>query len=210
MTAFTFSVEQIRSAPPEVRRWAVNEIARALGGVGAAQVEAAGNEPGEAEPVALAACTVPQALQIFELIGNDAIAGRLFFELARESPVNSGQPGLHVLRTADLLRHTGLAGNDSLLAGLGVIDRAFRQVCGERIGSLFGFVDAGHVYIHQTTQTSIRRVWEELVRARAAAEHQPHFEAVPRTEGFIPPHLGPSEDIAAHGARSLPETDPPL
>ncbi len=31
MTSFTFSAEQVRSAPPEVRRWMENEIARALG-----------------------------------------------------------------------------------------------------------------------------------------------------------------------------------
>ena len=30
MTSFTFSAEQISSAPPEARRWMENEIAKAL------------------------------------------------------------------------------------------------------------------------------------------------------------------------------------
>ena len=31
MTSFTFSAEQIKSAPPEARRWMENELAKALG-----------------------------------------------------------------------------------------------------------------------------------------------------------------------------------
>jgi hypothetical protein len=207
VTAFTFSVEQLRSAPPEVRRWVVNEIGRALGGVSAALH----SEPRQAESVALATCTAQEALQIFELIGGDAITARLFFELARSGTLNSGLPGLQVFRTADLLHHAGLTSNDSLLDGLALIDRAFRQVHGEPAGSLFGYDDAGHIYIHEATQASVRRVWEELVQARAGAERQPaSFQAVPRPASFNPPHLGPSEDIAAHGARPHPEAGLPL
>ncbi len=203
MPAFTFSVEQLRSAPIEVRRWAVNEIAHALGVVSGSRPEAPVNEPRQAEPMTLAACTAPQALQIFEAIANDVIAARVFFELARESAIDSGVPGVHALRVADLLHHVGLPGPDSLIGGLAAIDRAFRQLHGERAGSLFGFDNAGHVYLHETTQASIRRVWEELVQARAAAEREPAVEPVPRPENFIPQHVGPSEDIAAHAAHTL-------
>lgn len=200
MPAFTFSVEQLRSAPPEVRRWVANEIAHALGVVSGSRPEAPGRQ---AEPMTLAACTAPQALQIFEAVANDVIAARVFFELARESAINSGVPGVHALRVADLLHHVGLPGPDSLIGGLAAIDRAFRQFHGERAGSLFGFDNAGHVYLHETTQASIRRVWEELVQARAAAEREPAVESVPRPENFIPPRVGPSEDIAAHAAHAL-------
>ncbi|MGE5271970.1 MAG: hypothetical protein ACM3JG_20110 [Thiohalocapsa sp.] len=202
MTAFTFSAEQIRSAPPEVRRWIANEIAHALAGIAGPQSGMPRPEmlrPEQApQPMALAACTLPQALQVFELIGGDPVAARLFFELGRDSTVPSGMPGLHVLRTADLMRHAGLAGDDALIAGLTAIDRAFRQVTGEAAGNLFGFVDAAHLYVHEMTQASIRRVWEELVQARAAAERQQADAAPPPIQGFIPPHLGPSEDVAAH------------
>jgi hypothetical protein len=203
MPAFTFSVEQLRSAPPEVRHWVANEIAHALGGIGVPRPAMSQTEPRQAEPMTLAACSAPQALQVFELIANDVIAARVFFELARESALNTNLPGVHALRVADVLHHVGLPGPDSLMGGLAAIDRAFRQIHGELAGSLFGFDDAGHVYLHETTQASIRRVWEELVQARAMAERQPAVEPVPRPENFVPQHVGPSEDIAAHTAHAL-------
>ncbi len=206
MTAFTFSAEQLRTAPPDVRRWVANEIAHALAGIAAPQPEMPRPEP-PSDTAALAACTPPQALQILELIGNDPIVGRLFFELARDSTVDSGMPGLHVLRTADMMRHAGLANNEALIAGLTAIDRAFHQVNGARPGNLFGFADAGHLYIHEVTQASIRRVWEELSRAGAAAERQAAPTPVPPPPSFIPPHLGPSQDIATHDGYVSPRGD---
>ncbi len=199
MTAFTFSVEQLRSAPPEVRRWFAGEIARTLGGLESPRPET----PRPAETMTVAACTAAEALQIFELIANDALATRLFFDLAREGAIGTGLPGLHALRLTDLLHHTGLPGEESLLGGLGMIDRAFRQIRGDGAGSLFGFDDAGHLFMHETTQLSIRRVWEELVEARAAAERQLGREA-PRSDGFVAPRVGPAEDIAAHAGHPLP------
>ena len=205
VTAFTFSIEQLRAAPPEVRRWFAGEIARVLG-----TVEAAHAEPRRPEAMTPAACTPAEALQVFELIGNDAIATRLFFELAREVGIGSNLPGLHALRMVDLLHHVGLPGQESLIGGLATIDRAFRQVHGEPAGSLFGFDNAGHIYLHQATQASIRRVWEELVHARATAEREAAWETAARDEGFVPPHVGPSEDVAAHAARSPAAADRPF
>lgn len=193
MTAFTFSVEQLRAAPPEVRRWFAGEIARTLGTVEAGHPAALRH----AEQMTLATCTAAEALRVFELIGNDAITTRLFFELAREGALNTALPGLHALRMTDLLHHLGLPNQETLLGGLALIDRAFRQVHGEEAGSLFGYDDAGQIYLHETTQASIRRVWQELVQARAAAER----EAEQGVAGFVPPHVGPSEEIAAHAGR---------
>jgi hypothetical protein len=196
VTAFTFSVEQLRAAPPEVRRWFAEEIAQLLG-----SVQGPHPEPRQPERMKLAACTAAEALQIFELIGNDAIAARLFFELAREGAISGSLPGLHALRTADLLHHAGLPGQESLISGLTLIDRAFRQIRGDNAGRLFGFDEAGHVFIHETTQLSIRRLWQELVEARAIAERQAAGETAPRSDGFIAPRVGPSEDVVTHTAR---------
>jgi hypothetical protein len=196
VTAFTFSVEQLRAAPPEVRRWFASEIARALGAV-----EAARPEPRHADQT-LAACTPGDALRIFELIAADAIATRLFFELAREHATAGDLPGLHTLRMTDLLHHAGLPGQDSLFAGLHLIDRAYQQLRGEQAGNLFGFDDSGHLYLHAMTQASIHRVWQELVQARAAAG-----QAAARPDGFVPPRVGPSENIAAHAARASTGVD---
>jgi hypothetical protein len=203
VTAFTFSSEQLRTAPLEVRRWVAAEIAHALAGVAAPQPEMP-RPPTQAEPPALAACTPGEALQIFELIGGDPIVGRIFFELARDNTVDSGMPGLHMLRIADLMRHAGIADNEAAVAGLSTIGRAFRQVRGEP-GNLFGLGDAGELYVHAATQASIRRVWEELIRARTAADRPTAPHAGPATPDFVPPHLGPSEDVATHDRHPSPK-----
>ena len=202
MTAFTFSIDQLRSAPPEVRRWFAIEIARALN-----SVEAPHPEPRHTEAMTLAACTPTDALQIFELIAADAVAGRLFFELGREHAASSAVPELRTLRIADLLHHAGLPDENGLVAALSLIDRAYRELHGTHAGNLFGFDDAGHLFLHQATQESIRQVWEQLVRARAAAEREV-LGTAPRPGGFVAPRLGPSEDIAAHAAPQRAGAEP--
>ncbi|MGA8757738.1 MAG: hypothetical protein WB611_15645 [Stellaceae bacterium] len=47
MTSFTFSLEQLRSAPPEVRRWIETEIAAAVSGM--TGLEHCPSEPHSAE-----------------------------------------------------------------------------------------------------------------------------------------------------------------
>lgn len=194
MTAFSFSDDQLRSAPPEVRRWLAGEIARSL-----RSIDMQHPEPHAAEQMTLSACTTGEALQIFELIGHDPIATRLFFELAREGSIRTSVPGLNALRTADLLHHTGLPGQESLIAGLTQIDRAFHQIHGGSGSSLLGSDGAGHIFIHENTQLSIRRIWQELIEARTAREGPP-VGGVPRSDGFVAPHVGPSEDVATHAA----------
>ncbi len=198
MTAFTFSIEQLRAAPPEVQRWAASEITRTLAAVSPQAVwpGAAPAAPRQ-QPMSLAACTAAEAAQVFELVAANAVIVRLFFELARESSFGTNLPGLHAMRIADLMHHAGLAGQDALVAALGAIDRAFREVRGADSGGLFGFDEAGHLFVHEMTQASIRQVWEELVAAHAALEREREASA-PQFEGFQPPHLGPSEDVAAH------------
>ena len=207
MTAFTFSIEQMHSAPPEVRRWVAGEIARTLTALGVPR------SPGglsEQEPMALAACTRADAVRMFEAIGNDAVVSRLFFELARENALKTDLPGIMALPIADLAHHAGFAGRDGLVAALTAIDRAFHQAHGERAGSLFAFDDAGHLYLQEATQASIRQVWAALIEARMAAEREAPYQPEPRVEGFIPPHAGPSEDVAAHAMHPQPGGDRPF
>jgi hypothetical protein len=199
VTAFTFSTEQLRAAPPEVQRWVASEIARALGAVNpqGAWPGAAPAAPRQPQAMTLAACSAAEAAQVFEMVATNTVVARLFFELARESSFGTSLPGLHAMRIADLMHHAGLAGQDGLYAALGAIDRAFREVRGAGAGSLFGFDEAGHLFVHEATQSSIRRVWEELLEAHAAVEREQPAPA-PQFEGFRPPRVGPSEDIAAH------------
>lgn len=186
MTSFTFTAEQLRDAPAEVRRWAENEIARAL----APMVE---RRPAPAAAAALAACTFEEAAQIFELIKGDFLLSQVFFELARDSLRTPSGTALHALEIGDIIRHTRLSDGDRLVDYLSALNAVFQRVRNDAEATLFGFDAAGHVFIHETTHHSIRRVWEAL----HAEEPSARIGAMPET-GFAPPRVGPSEDIAGH------------
>ena len=184
MPSFTFTAEQIRSAPPEVRRWFENEIVHALAAVRSLPAP-------RAPEAALGACGFDDAVQVFELIKEDFLLTQVFFELARETGVGPRTPGLYAFNSADILRHIRIADGSRLGQCLMAINAAYREVSGNSEVNLFGFDDHGHIYIHDATHHSIREVWERVVLARAG---NPPL-------GFAVPRVGPAEDIAAHTGR---------
>lgn len=195
MTSFTFSLEQLRTAPIEVRRWVENEIAAALAGLGRSEHQDA--KPHRAE---LAACTPDEAARVFALIKDNFVLAQVFFELAREMP-NAGDPApYHILNIGELLRHTRLPDGDRLADCLTAINKAFQSVRNDLEAALFGFDQMGRVYIHQTTHQSVRWVWQQLVAAHAPGPGGMAPAGGPQPFAFAPPHLGPSEDIAQHAA----------
>ena len=186
MTSFTFSLEQLKAAPPEVRRWVEHEIGAALGTLGRLD-----HDPSQVHSSALAACTPEEALQIFELIKDNFLLSQVFFELARETPAGRVAPPLHALNVAELLRHTRLSDGDRLADCFTAINQVFQTVRNDPAAAL-GFDQYGHVYIHESTHHSVRRAWEQLF----VSDQQPASQAAPL--GLTLPHLGPSEDIAGH------------
>lgn len=184
MTSFTFSVEQVRSAPPEVRRWMQDEIAAAL-----LAVAKAGPEAGE-HTAALAACRPEEALGVFEMIRGDFAAAQVFLELALAAPV--ADSNLYALEIGPILRRTQLS-EDRLLDCFGMISEVFQQLRHDPAAALLGFDQSNHVFIDAATNRSIRKLWQELVAMRAPLPSEPA-----PSNGFIPPQLGPSETIAAH------------
>jgi hypothetical protein len=86
MTAFTFSVEQLRSAPPEVRRWIEREIAASLTALSKTE-----HDPSQIHAAALGACTPEEASQVFELIKSNFLLAEVFFELALRHPTVTAQ-----------------------------------------------------------------------------------------------------------------------
>jgi hypothetical protein len=198
MTSFTFSLEQLRAAAPEVRRWIENEIAVALGSLTQSE-----HGPSEPHSVELAACTPEEALRVFELIKGNFLLSQVFFELAREMPpLTSGSGTFHILNIGEILRHTRLADGDRLADCLTAINTAFQSVRNDEEAALFGFDQHGRVYIHEETHQSIRRVWEQLVAAHAPSPggSPASGDGGPPPFGFTMPHLGLSENIVQHHA----------
>jgi len=191
MTGFTFSAEQIRSAPPEVRRWVEHEIASSLAGI------AVPTRDPPLHAAALAACTPGEAAQLFELIKGDFLLSQVFFELGREPPDMPGMAPLHAVAVGDLLRHTRLGGIERLGQYFGAIDQAFRAIRHDPAATLFAFDQQGHVYVHDATCRSIRQLWEQLVAPPPSAVTIDRADG-PIPAGFAPPQLGPSEAVATH------------
>lgn len=187
MTSFSFTAEQVRSAPPEVRRWMVQEIGQAL-----TLAQRPAFDPVEGQRVALAACSIEEATQILDRTCGDFVLMQIFFELAREGAPGRAGPALHVLDVGEMLHHTRLATGEALVRGLESINAAYREVSGQPQATLFGFDDRGHIYLHQQTHQSIRHLWERLSPLAPQAT-QP---ALPL--GFAAPHLGPNQDVASH------------
>jgi len=191
MTSFTFTVEQLKAAPPEVRHWALSQIEPA-----AMVLATAAPAPSATNAAALAACTADEAAQLFDLIRADVAAVQVFLELARDMPPAAVASPLYALSLAEIGRHTRLD-NGRLVACLRLINRAFQQIRNDPETALFGFDQANHIFIHDTTHRSVRALWEELVGGAAPAAEEPAtVDAAPAD--FLPPRVGPSEDIAAH------------
>jgi hypothetical protein len=194
MISFTFSLEQVKSAPPEVRRWIEREATAALAALNRP-------EPDLSHPhsAALAACTVQEAAEVYELVKSNFLLSQVFFELARELPGSPSAAPLHALSVADMLRHTRLANGDRLVDCFSAITQAFRTVRNDPEASLFGFDQYGQVWIHQTTHESIRELWGQLIHLQPPiAETSTMATTVPALAAFTPPHLGPSENVVQH------------
>jgi len=194
MTSLTFSMEQVKSAPLEVRRWIEREITATLAALndsqrGAAQIHAP----------TIAACSPEEAAEVFEAIRGDFLLSQVFFELARDTPDSHDAAPLHPLRIADILRHTRLSDGDRLVDCFTALNQAFQAVHNDPDATLFGFDQYEHVFVHPTTHDSIRRLWEQLLAVHAAARGRPAAAAErPAVDGFNPPRLGPSEEILQH------------
>jgi hypothetical protein len=74
MTSFTFTPEQVRAAPPEVRQWLVQEIARAMAGA-----QRPTPDPSQDQSISLSACSMDDALQVLERIRGDFLLMQVFF-----------------------------------------------------------------------------------------------------------------------------------
>lgn len=169
MVGFTFSAEQIKAAPPEVRRWMEAEIVKALaGGIHVATGPAPDSITLNSEAVdslrrALAAGTAGEMQDTFKRVSGTSIVARVFFELARDTGLTAGGAPLHVVNIVDVMRHLQFVEAQQVLACLDAINQAFQQVRRDPQASLFALDDAGHIFLHELTYHGIRQMWQQLV-----------------------------------------------
>ena len=161
MIGITLPAEQVRTAPPEIRRWIEAQLQEALGIVHAV-------EPAPEAP-RLAACSPAEAAEMLSMLQGDYLAQQVLFELGRDSAGPPAPAPLYRIPVGDLLRHTRLGTGDRLAACLGAITAAFRQVKGDPQAALCGFDQAGNVYVHLETHRSIHQLWQEFLAAQMQA-----------------------------------------
>jgi hypothetical protein len=156
MAGITLSMDDIRSAPPEVRRWLEHEIARALG------LQAA---PAPAQASSLVGCNVEEARDMLALVQGMLPVVSVFFELGREA-ASVAVHGLRAFRVADILRHTRLQSPDQVIQCLNVLTQALRRTRGDAAAEFFALDDQGHCLVAEATMRSVLRLWQEIVAQR--------------------------------------------
>lgn len=178
MVSFTFSEDEVRAAPPEVRHWIEARLASALGSRPGAETR-----PSTPEHGTLADCSPEEMAEILKLISENMLVTRVFFELARDAANGPRVAPYHALDLAEIQRHAQLAEPQQLFGCLGAINQALQSVRGDPEVVMFGFDDAGHLYLHEATHRSIRQIWAQLVQAHSAVM-RPAAETGP--PGFVP------------------------
>ena len=155
MVGITLSPEDVRSAPPEVRKWLEHEIARSLG----LTAMAAELQP---ESEHLVAVTSDEAAAIFSSIRDMLPVVNVFFELGREGE-SIGRADIEAYRISEIVRHARLQSTEQLQACLDAINGALRLVRHDPKATLYAFDQRGYCLIATASQKSILAVWQEVV-----------------------------------------------
>ena len=157
MIGITLSIEQIRAAPPEVRRWIEHEVIAALG-VAAATPAAAPKTSASH----LVACTQEDIAAVLARIQGYLPAVNVLFEFSRPG-ITMGQPPLMQFRLMDILHHTRLKNIDQVIECIDAINRALAEVRGDAALRFCGFDHEGHCLIVPQTQASVAAVWQDMM-----------------------------------------------
>lgn len=168
MVGLTLSAEQIRTAPPEVRRWLEQEIMRTLG------LQSGHELAAHAATTTLVGCNVEEAQEILSLVQDMLPVVSVFFELGREAgsvPVHA----MRAFRLGDILLHSRLHTPQQVIECLDVLSQALRRIRGDGDAAFYALDDQGHCLVAESTMRSILRVWQEIVAQRTlqAGEQAP-------------------------------------
>jgi hypothetical protein len=165
MAGITLSGDEIKAAPPEVRRWLEQEIVRTLSPQGGPQLGPQLARAPAAAP-SLVGCNIEEAREILALVQGMLPVVSVFFELGREA---AGVPvhGMRAFSIADILRHVRLHGPEQVIQCLDVLSQALRRVRGDAAAAFYAVDSQGHCLVAETTMRGILRLWQEIVAQRA-------------------------------------------
>ncbi|CAL75259.1 conserved hypothetical protein [Bradyrhizobium sp. ORS 278] len=160
MIGITLTADQIRSAPPEVRRWIEHQV---LAGLGLGPEEAPPAPPALPVPGAhLVACSADDAGKILAQIQGVLPAVNVFFEFGRPG-IALGQPPVMMFRLIDILHHTRLQNIGQVMASLELINKALIETRKDPSARFCGFDHEGHCLIAPETQRAIAGVWQSVI-----------------------------------------------
>ena len=159
MIGITLTTDQIRNAPPEVRRWIEHEVIASLG---IAADAPATPSPTPTQTAHLVACSAEEAAGILTQIQGMMPAVNVFFEFGRPG-ISFGQPAVMAFRLIDILHHTRLENIGQVMACLDLINQALSQVRRDPSARFCGFDNEGHCLIAPETQASIASLWQNVI-----------------------------------------------
>ena len=171
MAGVTLSVEEIRAAPPEVRRWIEQEIVRTLGMHPLPEHAAPASPP-------LVGCNVEEARDMLALVQGVLPVVSVFFELGREA-AGASVHGMRAFAIADIQRHSRLHAPAQVIECLDVLTGALRRVRGDAETAFYVLDTMGRVLVGEATMHSILRLWHEIVAEQAAEQGRPGLRPAP-------------------------------
>lgn len=160
MIGITLSSEQVRTAPPEVRRWIEHEVARSLG------FEANASDPRPEIEQSIAICGLDELAAIFSAVQGAFPVVSVFFELGRKG-LSFAEGRLEAYRLADIQHHTRLQDVEQVISCLDLINDVLQRIRGTK-EAVFCGLDAGHCFIAVATQNNILRLWQDVIGRRSS------------------------------------------
>jgi hypothetical protein len=156
MIGITLSSEQIRAAPPEVRRWIERQVMASIG------QQALPTDDGTPHGEHLVACREEDVAAILSQIQGVLPAVNVFFEFGRQGAV-FGQPNIEAFRLLDIAHHTRLQNVAQVIACLDIINQAFGRVSGDVTARFCALDRDGHCFIALETQQNILKLWRKVI-----------------------------------------------
>jgi hypothetical protein len=166
MIGITFTTDQIRNAPKEVRQWVEHEVIAVLSL--SSGLAAATPTPKPAQTAQLVACSMHEVAAVLSHIQGMWPAIDIFFGFARPA-ISFGEPPVILYRLIDMLNHTKLESIEQVVTCLEAINQALARVQHDANAKFCGFDGEGHCFIAPETQASIAQLWQSVIAAHQDA-----------------------------------------